>query len=171
MRYYVTVGGDELAIDVVQHPDGQIEVSVDGDLVPVDVVEAEGAVNVRVGDRVFDLWLEGNGDQFAFNAGEVRGTAQVQSERKRVASRASRAGGGGGGSVDAPMPGRVVKVLVEEGEHVESGAPVIVVEAMKMENELCCDAPGLVQRICVEPGQSVDSGEVLIELGPVAGTE
>lgn len=179
MRYYVTLGpssgpsqgGDEVAIDVVQRPGGETEVTVDGERVSVDVVEAEGALNVRVGDRVFDLWLEGDGDQLEFVTGAARGKAVVQSERKRVGSRASRSGGAGGGTVSAPMPGRVVKVLVEPGDVVAAGTPVIVVEAMKMENELCCDAPGVVQGIRVEAGQTVDSGEVLIELGPFDNDE
>ncbi|MBM4359525.1 MAG: acetyl-CoA carboxylase biotin carboxyl carrier protein subunit [Deltaproteobacteria bacterium] len=65
------------------------------------------------------------------------------------------------------MPGRVVKVLVTEGEPVEAGKPLVVVEAMKMENELAADAPGMVQAIRVVAGQTVDAGAVLLELGPL----
>jgi biotin carboxyl carrier protein len=67
------------------------------------------------------------------------------------------------------MPGRVVKVLVAEGDQVDAGAPVIVVEAMKMENELCTEQPGVVSRIGAAVGENVESGAVLVELGPLPG--
>ena len=79
------------------------------------------------------------------------------------------AGAAGGGEVLAPMPGRVVKVIAKQGDHVEAGAPMVVVEAMKMENELCCDAPGIVQQVHVEAGQSVDGGALLVQLSPITG--
>ncbi|MBM4375874.1 MAG: acetyl-CoA carboxylase biotin carboxyl carrier protein subunit [Deltaproteobacteria bacterium] len=65
------------------------------------------------------------------------------------------------------MPGRVVKVLVAEGETVEPGRPLVVVEAMKMENELCAEAAGVVRTVRASAGQTVDSGAVLLELGPL----
>jgi biotin carboxyl carrier protein len=63
------------------------------------------------------------------------------------------------------MPGRVIKLLVSEGEAVEAGTPVAVVEAMKMENELCADAPGVVRSIHVTAGQTVDGGATLVDVG------
>jgi len=170
MRYHVTLaGGEELAVDVVRRPGGRVEVTVDDETIVVDAIEVDGAVNVLVGRQVFDLWLEGDGDPITFTAGTERGVAQVQSERTRVAGRASRAGAAGGGEVLAPMPGRVVKVIAKQGDHVEAGAPMVVVEAMKMENELCCDAPGIVQQVHVEAGQSVDGGALLVQLSPITG--
>jgi biotin carboxyl carrier protein len=168
MRYYVTLpDGEERPIDVVQRPGGRTEVRVDGEPVDVDAGAVEGALSVRVGDRVFDLWLEPDGHSYGFVGGGMRTRAMVESERSRIGAAASRSGGGGGGHVNAPMPGRVVKILVEEGDLVEAGAPVAVVEAMKMENELCADQPGIVTSVCVAPGENVDSGTTLVELGPL----
>ncbi|MBW2453424.1 MAG: acetyl-CoA carboxylase biotin carboxyl carrier protein subunit [Deltaproteobacteria bacterium] len=166
MRYYVTLpGGDERAIDVAQRPGGGTEVRVDGELVDVDAGAVEGALSVRVGARVFDLWLEPDGHSYGFVGGGMRTRALVESERSRMGAVASRPGGGGGCQVVAPMPGRVVKVLVEEGDVVEEGAPVIVVEAMKMENELCAEKPGVVTAVKVAEGENVDGGVTLVELG------
>jgi biotin carboxyl carrier protein len=64
------------------------------------------------------------------------------------------------------MPGRVVKILIREGEAIELGAPAIIVEAMKMENELHAPASGTVARIAVAEGDTVDAGQILCEIVP-----
>jgi len=66
--------------------------------------------------------------------------------------------------LEAPIPGKVVKVHVAEGDEVEAGQPLVVLEAMKMENELTADQAGKVTAVHVEPGQTVDAGEALAEL-------
>ena len=71
------------------------------------------------------------------------------------------------GVLTAPMPGLVVRVLVAVGERVEAGAGLIVIEAMKMENELKAPAAGTVRRVLAGPGASVEKGAVLMELEPV----
>ncbi len=68
--------------------------------------------------------------------------------------------------VTAPMPGKVLKILVREGEQVEAGQPLITMEAMKMETTLAAEGPAQVKAIAVSPGQMVDAGAVLIELTP-----
>jgi biotin carboxyl carrier protein len=81
---------------------------------------------------------------------------------------AHRAGGLAAPEVDAPMPGKVLKLLVAEGQAVEHGDPLIVLEAMKMETTLYAESPAIVAKICVEAGQMVDHGARLIELSPAA---
>ena len=63
------------------------------------------------------------------------------------------------------MPGRVVAVLVEEGHQVEVGQGVVVLEAMKMENEIRAEVAGKVTKLHVRPGQSVEGGDLLFEIG------
>ncbi|HKI86311.1 MAG TPA: biotin/lipoyl-containing protein [Thermoanaerobaculia bacterium] len=70
----------------------------------------------------------------------------------------------GGQIVRAYMPGRVVTLLVEEGDEVEAGQGLLVLEAMKMENEIQAEHAGKVNRILVEAGQPVDGGQALCEL-------
>ena len=70
-------------------------------------------------------------------------------------------------SLKAPMPGLVVQVAVREGDVVEPGATVLIVEAMKMENELRATAAARVERVLVTPGDPVDKGQVLVEFGEV----
>ena len=91
----------------------------------------------------------------------------VKSAQAAALEEALAAGGlgsHGGDVIRAPMPGRVVRVLVAVGEEVEADAPVLIVEAMKMENELRCTAGGTVKTISVAEGDTVDAGQVLCEI-------
>jgi len=83
--------------------------------------------------------------------------------RKKKPRRASSGGGGGGsGSVEAPMQGTIVKVLVEEGQEIDAGTGVVVLEAMKMENQINADKAGTVKEIKVTAGDTVGGGDVLV---------
>jgi biotin carboxyl carrier protein len=65
------------------------------------------------------------------------------------------------------MPGKVLKVMVGEGEEVQTGQPLVTMEAMKMETTLAAEGPARVKAIAVAPGQMVDAGAVLMELSPL----
>lgn len=164
MRYFVTLPShEELTVDIVHLPTGGTRVELDGEQLDVDTVRADDAWSVRLGYRVVDLRLDGKPPRLGFAASGVRLEAQVESERSRLAAGGPDADAGAG-EVGAPMPGRVVKVLVAEGDPVEAGQPVIVVEAMKMENELCSEASGTVVEVCAAPGDQVDGGAVLVRI-------
>lgn len=73
---------------------------------------------------------------------------------------------GAGPDVQAPMPGRVVKVLVEKGAPVKKGTPLLVVESMKMETEIAAGIDGVVEEVRVAPGDSVNPGDTLVRIQP-----
>ena len=100
------------------------------------------------------------GEMFAYLAGRV--TPVIVNGRRR--GRAADAAGNAHGEqkVTAPMPGRVVRVLVAAGDTVEARQPVVVVEAMKMENELRSPKAGTVKEVAVAAGASVEAGRVLM---------
>ena len=83
-------------------------------------------------------------------------------------SRAGAGGGAGSGAVMAPMPGKVVKVLVAAGDAVTAGQPLVVVEAMKMETTLVAEIDGTVATLAAEPGAMVDAGALLVQIAPDA---
>lgn len=93
---------------------------------------------------------------------------EVLDERTaRVRQLSGPAGGGGGAPVlKAPMPGLVVRVAVKDGQAVEAGAPVVIVEAMKMENELRATAAARVSKVRVAAGEAVEKDQVLVEFAP-----
>jgi acetyl/propionyl-CoA carboxylase alpha subunit len=76
--------------------------------------------------------------------------------------------GAGSGVVVAPMPGKIVSVLVAEGEMVAAGQPLVVLEAMKMESTLAAEVAGRVTAVRAVPGATVTAGERLVEIAPVA---
>jgi biotin carboxyl carrier protein len=109
------------------------------------VVERREAVTV--------VWLAGR--QYAFALADERAARRAH----------DRAGGGGGPqTVKAPMPGKVVKHLVTVGDRVEAGQGVVVIEAMKMENELRAPAPGVVKALPAAEGTAVEAGAPLVVL-------
>ena len=95
--------------------------------------------------------------------------ARVSDGRRR--GRAAAAQEGGDHAVAAPMPGRVVRVLVEPGERVSAGQGLAVVEAMKMENEVSAPADGVVSDVRAAPGDSVEAGGVLVTLTAEGGRD
>ncbi len=167
MRYFVTFPtGAEIPVDVDHLPTGEISVTVGGRRLSADAIPLGATTSMRVDNQVVDLWMEGSPPGVGVIARGHRFYAGVQSERMRALAAAlgPKAGASGDGMVVSPMPGRVLKVLVAEGDTVESGAPLLVVEAMKMENELAASRSGKVRKIHVSPSQSVESGARLVEI-------
>ena len=117
--------------------------------------ESGGASRAVRGDETAPGdWVVGIGGR------QVR--ARVSDGRRR--RRAAAAQAGGDHAVAAPMPGRVVRVLVEPGDRVAAGQGLAVVEAMKMENEVAAPADGVVADVRAAPGDSVEAGGVLVTL-------
>ncbi len=116
------------------------------------------------------VWLDrgpGRPTYAAAGGDTVPVTVHTAAEAALAAALEEAGGGvGGGGAVKAPMPGRIVKALVAEGDEVEAGQPVIIVEAMKMENEVLSVGAGTIRSILVSAGDTVDAGAVLIEIEP-----
>ena len=88
--------------------------------------------------------------------------ASVDDGRTWLDGQAPGAAGDGGGQVTAPMPGKITRILVQPGDEVSAGQGVIVVEAMKMENELGAPSAGRVDNVPVAEGDPVDAGAVLV---------
>ena len=82
-----------------------------------------------------------------------------------AAAPAAKSGPGAGAPVKAPLPGGVTKILVEAGQNVKKGDTVLVLEAMKMENNITAEADGQVTGICVAAGDSVMEGTTLLTIG------
>ncbi|MCU0693804.1 MAG: acetyl-CoA carboxylase biotin carboxyl carrier protein subunit [Polyangiaceae bacterium] len=120
---------------------------------------------MRIGNAVLDLTIEGKPPRLGVVASGQRVYVDVQSERHRAASAArGDKGGSSQNAIVSPMPGRIVKVLAGEGEEVRAGDAIIVVEAMKMENELRCPRDGTVAKVCVKVGDRVEGSATLVEL-------
>lgn len=168
MRYYVSLdpaAEQPTSVDVTELPTGQLEVALRGEPVPVDVVWLDGTASIRVGGRVVDLTVEGQPPEIGAIASGHRSYVRVESERQRAAAAARRGGAGAGDKViKAPMPGRVVRVLVAAGAAVDAGGTLCVIEAMKMENEVKTKVACVVGEIHVSEGATVEGGARLFTL-------
>lgn len=169
MRYYVNLDPDPNAkpvlVDVVELPSGELKASIDGRDVAVDVVPLAGQLSVRVDGQVVDLTTEGTPPDIGAVASGHRSYVRVESERMRAAAQAKKsAGGGGDKTIKSPMPGRVVKVLVAKGDEVAVGQGLLVLEAMKMENEVRAKTAGTVAEVHVAAGATVEGGAKLVSL-------
>jgi biotin carboxyl carrier protein len=166
MRYYVMLdsGSRPVEIEVTELPSGALEVKSNGSAIDVDVLSVGKSLSVRVGGKVVDLTTEGTPPDLGVVASGHRSYVRVESERMRAASAAKKADVTVDRIVRSPMPGRVVKVHVKAGDEVEKGSPLLVVEAMKMENELKAKAAGRVAEVHVEAGQSVEGNAKLVTL-------
>lgn len=169
MRYYVSLDPDPRAkpvlVDLVELPSGALEAHLDGRKIDLDVVPVGAQLSVRVDGQVVDLTTEGAPPEIGAVASGHRSYVRVESERMRSAEHAKKAAGGSGDkAVKSPMPGRVVKVLVAKGDAVVVGQGLVVLEAMKMENEVRAKVAGVVADVHVAAGATVEGSAKLVTL-------
>ncbi|MCA9675624.1 MAG: biotin/lipoyl-binding protein [Kofleriaceae bacterium] len=167
----VTAGGKEVEITVEppadpHQPDARWRVVVDGRTLEVDARPVRpGTWSLIIDGRSHVVDLDARGARTAASTGldEALGTVEDARTRK-LARAAARHPAATGEQLCAPIAGKVVKVLVEVGATVAAGQGVIVLEAMKMENELTAERGGTVAKIHKAAGEPVDSGELLVTL-------
>jgi len=167
MRYHVTLNPESrpIVVDVQDLPNGALEVKVDGRRVDVDVVVLGAQLSVRIDGKMVDLTTEGSPPDLGAIASGQRTYVRVESDRQRAADAAKRGGQASREKlVQSPMPGRIVKVLVEAGRVVAVGDPLLVMEAMKMENEIRAKTAGTVALVHVAAGAAVEANAKLITL-------
>lgn len=167
MKYIVRLNGGAPAHEVTVIAE---TVNVDGDLVVGRVTEVEGTPirMVTIGDAVhrvvvrqgaqrgdYTLWVDGY--RFAVEALDER-TSAIR-ELSKLSAKAS-----GPAPLTAPMPGLIVRINVKAGDTVAPGQGLVVMEAMKMENELRASSAGVVKSVHAKLGSAVEKGMVLIEM-------
>jgi len=160
MLYDVTIDGKNHRLDL-NHAEGQWSCRLDGRDFEVDPILARPDVlSLRIGNRAYEIKLERVAGDLHLWVGSTRFAAEIRDPRSLRGR--SRAGDDHGPKkIVAPMPGKVVRLLVGEGVEVEAGAGIAVVEAMKMQNEIKSPKKGAVQKILVSEGAAVNAGDVL----------
>ena len=164
MTYDVTIDGKPHRVELTPGPNG-LEVRVDGRAITVDAMLAEQDVlSLLVYGKSYDIKREQtpNSPHMHMIVRGISFSAQVRDPRSFRSRRAADAGNAAGPQkLVSPMPGKVVRILAPAGTKVEAGEGVIVVEAMKMQNEIKSPKAGTVQRIVAQEGVAVNAGEVL----------
>ncbi len=125
------------------------------------IVECEpGIFSILIDGRSYEAKVVPDGEGFYVDLAGHRSRIEVRDPRA-MTRRASTGVGEGKQSVTAPMPGKVVRILVVEGDFVEAGAGIVVVEAMKMQNEMKAPRAGTVAQVLVREGDTVGAGDTL----------
>lgn len=135
---------------------------VDGVSIPVEArLLRPGVLSLLVEGRAWRVVLDDDLNEPSLHIGAARIPYRVDDPRSLKARRAHGAGADGPRTIKASMPGRVVRVLAQKGDTVESNQGVVVIEAMKMQNELKAPKAGKVAEVRVAPGDTVSAGDVL----------
>ena len=167
MKFEIDVNGRTRSVSIERAAEGRYTVLIDGRSHELDVVRT-GVHGLSLlqhdGHRSHDVQVTPTGERGAMlvTLGGRVAQASVNARQTRRAAADGAAGTHGEQAVIAPMPGRVVRVLVKPGDEVAVRQGVIVVEAMKMENELRSPKAGRVKDVSVAPGTSVEAGRVLL---------
>ncbi len=163
MKYYSRVGQSEYEIEII---DGKV--LVDGEVIDVDMQESGGPefYSLLYNGRSFEVLIEAERFNYGVTLRGERFDVQVEDERTRRLNvgRTMVALPEGELAIRAPIPGLVVKVLTEVGQSVAVGEPLVLLEAMKMENEIRCIRAGVVRSINITAGQRVEQNAVLLVL-------
>ena len=160
MLYDVTIDGKNHRLEL-NHADGRWTCQLDGRELQVDAILARPDVlSLRIGNMAYEVRSERVANDLHVWVGSTRFAAEVRDPRS-LRGRKHAGDDHGPRKIAAPMPGKVVRLLVHEGDEVEPGAGVAVVEAMKMQNEIKSPKKGKVQKILVGEGATVNAGEVL----------
>jgi glutaconyl-CoA/methylmalonyl-CoA decarboxylase subunit gamma len=170
-RFRVRVDGVEHEVDVVLGPDPSVtHVVVDGK--SCEIVDGpDGMLSVRAGPGAPQrtVWLEPGVSPTSAHAGGEVFAVEIQTAQQAALAEAmgtSADAGDGSAIIKAPMPGRVVRVLVQPDDDVAIEDPVLIVEAMKMENEIRATATGRIASLAVAVGDTVEPGQQLCEIVP-----
>jgi biotin carboxyl carrier protein len=149
-------------VRTLEYTPGESSITLDG--VPV-AIEAQmlrpGLLSLIVEGRAWRIVLEDDANEPAVHIAGERIPYRVDDPRSLKARRAHSAGADGPKAIKASMPGRVVRVVAQKGEAVEAHQGVVVIEAMKMQNEMKSPKAGKVAELRVSPGDTVAAGDIL----------
>ena len=166
MKWVIRSGEESRQVDV-QRNGGAFSVELDGRRVEVELARLDGAIaSMRFPSdgRSYQItYQRGSHGSWRVDVGDQEFELEVLSPTEATES-VSAVRDGGPSRLTAPIPGKVVAVKVGPGDTVEPGQALVVLEAMKMENELAAEQPGCVAAVHAVVGATVEGGELLIEL-------
>jgi biotin carboxyl carrier protein len=164
MKLRATVQDVEVDVEIRREA-GKVFANVDGREYQLEAHPSQSGVTLLDSDgKVFDCRVEGqpsSGRAAHVFVGTHNYAVTLTDPKRLRGAAAASAHADGAARIVAPMPGKVVRVLVSKGSPVEAGAGIIVVEAMKMQNEMKAPKAGIVAALNVEVGTTVNGGDVL----------
>ena len=160
MLYDIIIDGQNYRLDL-NRAEGRWSCRLNGRAFEVDAVLTHPDVlSLRIANLAYEIKSERVANELRLWVGSKRFAVEVRDPRS-LRSRTRTGDDRGPRKITAPMPGKVVRLLVHEGDEVEPGRGVAVVEAMKMQNEIKSPKKGIIQKILVSEGATVNAGDVL----------
>ncbi|MSR61223.1 MAG: biotin/lipoyl-binding protein [Planctomycetes bacterium] len=172
MKYFVEVNGAEHVVELTEVL-GELRVAYDGAPLTVRYEEVDrlgqaalylGGEGGASGDKAYAISIEGSAAEVRVTVAGHLYQVALEDERERAAHDAEKTRKKGGGELKSIMPGVVVKLLVKVGDAVEKDQPLLILEAMKMQNEIGSPITGTVSALFVREGEAVASGAKLASL-------
>jgi biotin carboxyl carrier protein len=172
LKRTLLVGKDSKDVELL-HQDGVTTLIWEGQSHPIDILELEpGCYSILLGGRSVEVRLDSaksaDPEAHAYRAMLYDGAYEfAMVDPRRALLSGSGGAGAGGGVLASPMPGKIVKLLVKAGDPVQEGQTLLVMEAMKMQNELKTSTAGTVATVHVLEGATVETGTTLVTVVPM----
>ena len=161
--------GDRVAwVNLLKQEGNMLAIEVDGKKYEVDLMHtADGTFSIIENGHSYNIELvpkDGPKKYTAYTLYETFEVEVIDAEARYLQNRNAGGAGAAESKISSPMPGKVVKVLVTEGDPVQAGQTIVIISAMKMESEYKAPKDGIVKKVYVRNEETVDGNQVLIEL-------
>lgn len=166
MGYIAFHNNKEYRIDIKQINDSKFEVELDKKKIEVDLIHSEHSLySLIIEGRSYEVNIDGVNGNCSIHIDGIHYLINVINEKKKAKIRVSGLDDVAGKlEVKSSMPGKVIKILVEQGENIEEGQGLVVLEAMKMENEISSPKKGKITSIIVKEGETVKGDVKLLTI-------
>jgi biotin carboxyl carrier protein len=165
MKLEIHLGGKARLVELAQ-ANRRMACSIDGKAIEADAVEiSPGIFSLLIKGRSFEVRVDEHPDGLRVHTGHREFPVKVVDPRAWRGARGAALEAEGQQQIHAPMPGKVVRLLVKQGDAIEAGKGLLVVEAMKMQNEIRAPKSGTVERLLASEGQAVNAGDLLAVIG------
>jgi biotin carboxyl carrier protein len=162
MTYEITIEGVTRTVDVSRDKDGKYCVKLDGVEHHVDLLRpTPEAYQMLINGASWEVGCVPHGEGYMVDVMGVSTDVAVVDPRRKALKLGA---GAASGMIATQMPGRIVRLMAKPGESVKKGAPVLVIEAMKMENEIKSPVDGVLAEVFVTEGQTVEAGTKLVRI-------
>jgi biotin carboxyl carrier protein len=162
VKLQIEIAGKKRHVELIEAGERPVW-TVDGQRLEADATEASpGIYSILINGKSFEVRIERRGAELRATTCDREFAVVIQDEREWRRHRGGSVEAEGRQQVLAPMPGKVVRVLVSAGDSVRAGQGLLVVEAMKMQNEVRAPKSGTIDRVRVVEGQTVNAGEVVV---------
>lgn len=167
MQFESEINGEVFGVEL---NDQLTEAIVDDTSTPIEIiVQKSGRLLFRTGTKLYKIDnIEVNERNVSFSINGTYFETTVKDEQDLLLEKLGFHAGtaASAGSLNAPMPGKILELLIADGESVEEGQPVLILEAMKMENELKSPSNGVVSKLHIQQGDNVEKNQLLIDIEP-----